>query len=91
MEGKYIFKDEDITTDILFKIEEIVSILAENENITFDEAYTLFISSNIYGILLQTNNLLWAESAEFITDEYYREKVTQYGRPSLLHSIVSWT
>ena len=74
MTGKYIFKDEDITTDVLFKIEQIVSILAENEHIPFDDAYEMFISSNTYNILSRTNNLFWAESAEFIADEYYREK-----------------
>jgi hypothetical protein len=74
MEDKYVFKDKDLTTDILFKIEEIVSILTESENISFDEAYALFISSKTYGSLLRTNNLLWAESAEFLADEYFREK-----------------
>jgi len=74
MIGKYIFKDQDITTDVLFKIEQIVSILAENEHITFDDAYTMFVSSNTYKILGRTGNLFWAESAEFIADEYYREK-----------------
>jgi hypothetical protein len=74
MEGKYIFKDQDITTDVLFKIEEIVNILAEKENIPFDDAYALFVSSNTYSILHRTDNLYWAESAEFLVDEYYREK-----------------
>jgi len=73
MKGKYIFKDQDITTDVLFKIEQIASMLAEKENISFDDAYENFISSNTYNILKRTNNLYWAESAEFIVDEYYRE------------------
>jgi hypothetical protein len=71
--GKYIFKDQDITTDVLFKIEQIVSILAEKENITFDDAYAMFVSSDTYSILCRTDNLFWAESAEFIVDEYYRK------------------
>ena len=75
MKGKYIYKDEDITTDVLFKIERISSILAERENISFDDAYEYFISSNTYSILKRTNNLYWAESAEFIVAEYYRENV----------------
>jgi hypothetical protein len=74
MNGKYIFKDEDITTDILFKIEHVANILAEKENINFDRAYEAFISSNTYDILKRINNLYWAESAEFLADEYYREK-----------------
>jgi len=74
MKDKYFFSGEDITTDILFKIEHIVVILAEKDNISFDDAYEAFISSNTYSALKRTDNLYWAESAEFIADEYYREK-----------------
>ena len=74
MKDKYFFNSEDITTDILFKIEHIVTILAEKEHISFDNAYEAFVFSNTYNILKQTDNLYWAESAEFIADEYYREK-----------------
>ena len=73
MKDKYFFNGEDITTDILFKIEHIVNILAENEKIPFDDAYTAFVFSNTYAILKRTDNLYWAESAEFLADEYYRE------------------
>ena len=74
MKDKYIFKGQDITTDMLFKIESIANILAEKENISFDDAYMAFVFSNTYGILKRTDNLYWAESAEFIVDEYFREK-----------------
>ena len=74
MKDKYVFKDQDITTDVLFKIEQIVSILAEKEKIHFDDAYETFMVSDTYKILKRTENLYWAESAEFIADEYYREK-----------------
>jgi hypothetical protein len=77
VKDKYIFKDQDITTDVLFKIEQIISILAEKEKITFDDAYAMFVSSNTYSILRRTDNLFWAESAEFITDEFYREKISE--------------
>jgi len=73
MTGKYIYKGQDITTDVLFKIEQIVSILAKKENISFDDAYENFVFSNTYNILKRTENLYWAESAEFIADEYYRD------------------
>jgi len=75
VKGKYIFKDQDITTDVLFKIERITSLIMEKENITFDDAYEAFISSLTYDTLIRVNNLYWAESAEFIIDEYYREKL----------------
>jgi len=74
VKDKYIFKDQDITTDVLFKIEQIVSILAEKEHIHFDDAYEKFILSDTYKTLKRTDNLYWAESAEFIADEFYREK-----------------
>jgi len=74
MKGKYIFKNQDITTDILFKIEQVSSILAEQEKNSFDDAYNNFISSDTYAIMKRIDNLYWAESAEFLVDEYYREK-----------------
>ena len=74
MKDKYIFKGQDITTDLLFKIEQITNILAEKEHIPFDDAYRAFIFSNTYDCLKRIGNLYWAESAEFIVDEYYREK-----------------
>ena len=64
MNGKYIFKDQDITTDVLFKIEQISNIPAEKEHIFFDDAYEAFISSDTYRILKRIDNLYWAESAE---------------------------
>lgn len=72
MKDKYIFKGEDITTDILFKIEHIVNILSEKEKIPFEDAYEKFISSKTYNILKRPKTLFWTESAEFIVDEYYR-------------------
>ena len=73
MKNKYLYKDQDITTDVLLKIEKIAGILAEKEHISFDDAYERLIYSDTYSILKRTNNLYWAESAEFIADEYYRE------------------
>jgi len=74
MQAKYFYKEQDITTDIIFKIEHIVSIIAEKEKISFEAAYLNFLDSNTYKILQKTSSLMWAESAEFIVDEYYREK-----------------
>jgi hypothetical protein len=73
MQAKYFYKEQDITTDIMFKIEHIVSILAEKEKTLFETAYLNFLNSNTYKVLQKTSSLMWAESAEFIVDEYYRE------------------
>lgn len=75
MEAKYIYKGEDITIDLMFKIEHIVNIIAERESKDFDTAFAEFLDSDTYQILQQTDSLLWAESSEFIVDEYNREKV----------------
>ena len=74
METKYTYKGQDITTDMMFKIEHIANLLAEREKKDFDTALSEFLASKIYRILQQTNTLLWAESSEFIVDEYDREK-----------------
>jgi hypothetical protein len=74
MQTKYLYKGQDITTDILFKIEHIVSVIAEKEKILFEKAYLDFLNSNVYKILQRTSSLMWAENTEFIVDEYYREK-----------------
>ncbi|MDR0495915.1 MAG: hypothetical protein LBG95_09860 [Treponema sp.] len=74
MKDKYIFKGQDITTDMLFKIEQITGILAEKEHFSFDDAYAMFISSNTYSAFKRIENLYWAESAEYIADEFYLEK-----------------
>jgi len=73
METKYTYKGQDITIDMMFKIEHIVSILAEQENKNFDTVFAEFLASDTYRILQKTDNLLWAESSEFIADEYSRE------------------
>ena len=75
METKYSYKGQDITIDMMFKIEHIVNILAERENKDFDTVLSDFLTSDTYHALQQTNNLLWAESSEFIADEYDREKI----------------
>jgi hypothetical protein len=74
METKYSYKGQDITTDMIFKIEHIVNILTERESKDFNVVLASFFISDTYRILQQTDNLLWAESSEFIADEYDREK-----------------
>jgi hypothetical protein len=74
MENKFVYKDQDITIDVLMKIEDVVTKMAEKESKSFDDMYLDFLASNTYKTLQKTDSLLWAESAEFIVDEYYREK-----------------
>jgi hypothetical protein len=73
-EALYLYKDKNITTLILGKIEHIVRLLAEKDGRQFDECYPAFISSRAYENLINTDTLLWGESAEFILDDYLRER-----------------
>ena len=75
MGTKYSYKGQDITIDMMFKIEHIVNILAERSGQDFDKTLADFLDSKTYKTLQQTDTLLWAESSEFIADEYDREKL----------------
>ena len=43
-------------------------------NLSFEEAVMLFYHSETYKILQETENALWAESAEYIVDRYLEER-----------------
>jgi hypothetical protein len=55
------------------KIEHVVRIIAEHEGKDFDTVYPIFLTSRTHRALCTPDTLLWAESAEFIVDEYSRE------------------
>ncbi|MDR2465802.1 MAG: hypothetical protein LBD35_00285 [Prevotellaceae bacterium] len=74
METKYTYNGEDITLDMMFKIEQIVYLLAKLEKKDFDATLAEFLDSATYKALQRTKNVLWAESSEYIADEYCREK-----------------
>jgi len=74
MENRYVYKGQDITLDVIMKIEHVVRIIAKKENRKFDDCYKEFIDSKTYIALQNTDSVMWAESAEFIADEYFREK-----------------
>jgi len=73
IKNKYIYKGNDLTTLIIFKLEKIASIIAEKESAAFDTAYAKFLASETYRILQRPETLMWGENAEFVVDEYYRE------------------
>ena len=73
MVNKYIYRGQDVTTDIVMKIEHVVHLIAEKNSCDFESAYHDFIDSKTYAALQKTESVMWAESAEFIVDEYYRE------------------
>jgi hypothetical protein len=71
---KYVYKGRDISFIVIIIIEHVVSLIAEKENHPFDEVYAEFMESMVYRALQDTRSLMWCENAEFIVDEYYREK-----------------
>jgi hypothetical protein len=70
----YFWKKKDITFFTCYKIVQIIDILARQENRAFDEVYAEFLESNAYSAIQEPRSLMWYENAEFIVDEYYREK-----------------
>jgi hypothetical protein len=71
----YIWNNQDITLDILMKIEQVVRILSEKLKKPFDEELKDFYKSRTFQALKNTQSEMWAESAEFIADEFEREIV----------------
>ena len=63
----YSFNGKDITMNV-------VKLLQERFHIAFEEAVVLFYKSETYKTLQETENGLWAESAEYIADRYYEEQ-----------------
>ena len=55
------------------KIEHVVTLIAEAEQVVFDQALMVFAKTRTYRNIINTESLMWSESAEFIFDEYQRE------------------
>jgi hypothetical protein len=74
LENIYVYKGKNISFVLTVKVLHTVSLIAEKENRDFDEVYAEFLESNTYEAIQDTRSLMWYENAEFIVDEYYREK-----------------
>ncbi|GHT67985.1 hypothetical protein FACS1894130_04910 [Spirochaetia bacterium] len=72
--NSYVFNGEDISFIVMLQIEQTLMLIAQKENRSFDEVYGEFLESNTYRAIQDTRSLMWYENAEFIADEYYREK-----------------
>jgi len=70
---RLMYKNQDLTIDIALKIENVVRILAQQQELAFDEAYSRFTMTHAYEALQNTDSLMWAESAEYIADRYFEE------------------
>ncbi|MDO5406324.1 MAG: hypothetical protein Q4F28_03205 [Eubacteriales bacterium] len=69
----YTFQGKDITMNVCIQIRAVVDILQEKLKISFEEAMLRFYCSETYKVLQETENALWAESAEYIADRYFAE------------------
>lgn len=74
MFSKYIYKGENITLDIIIKIEQVARLISKYTNKSFDDCLCDFYNSKSYEALEKTSSLMWSENAEFIVEEYFREQ-----------------
>ena len=70
---KYLYIGQDLTLDIVIKIEKIVWIICEKEGNEFEEVLTKFFESNTYKNLKSNKSILRNEKSEFIVKQLFRE------------------
>lgn len=70
--GEYIYKGQDVSICVLIQIENVVRILARREGCSFDEMLARFYRSRTYRNLTNPDCGLWAESADYIADDFVR-------------------
>ena len=73
MTASYTFNGKDITLNVCIQIRDVIQVLKEHYHIGFEEALMRFYKSETYKTLQQTENCLWAESAEYMADRYFEE------------------
>ena len=73
MAESILYKGQNIVLDVIIKAEHVITLISEQTGVEFDDAYQDFVTSDTYAALMNTSTLMWAESAEFICDEYQRE------------------
>lgn len=69
----YTFNGKNITMNVCIQIRAVLDILQKELKIGFVEALDRFYNSETYVMLQNTENGLWAESAEYIADRYFEE------------------
>ena len=76
--GRIIFNGKDITMNVCIQIRDVIKLLQQHFHITFEEAVLRFYKSETYKTLQETENGLWAESAEYMADRYYEENQSSH-------------
>ena len=72
--SSYVYKGKNLTTLVLTKIADTVTIIAMREHRAFEDSYRDFIQSRTFRNLQNTETLMWGENAAYIADDYAREK-----------------
>ena len=73
----YTFNGKDITMNMCIQIRAVIKVIQARLQITFQDALVLFYRFETYKVLRNTDNVLWAESAEYIADRYFEERQTK--------------
>lgn len=72
-EPLYTFKGQDVTWPMCIQMRDVTHIIMERLGIGFVEATRLFYPSRTCRIMQQPDNGLWAESAPYIADQFFKE------------------
>lgn len=70
----YMFNGKNITMNVCLQIRDVVHLIQKAYQVSFEDAVAIFYRSNTYKTLQNTENGLWAESAEYIMDCFTEER-----------------
>ena len=70
---KYLYMGQDLTLDVVIKIEMIVERVCKKEGSEFEEVLIEFFKSNTYKNLKSKESILRTRGTEFIVNELFRE------------------
>lgn len=70
----YMFNGKNITMNVCLQIRDVVHLIQKTYHASFEDAVAMFYRSNTYKTLQNTENGLWAESAEYIMDCFAEER-----------------
>lgn len=70
--GEYVYKGQDVTICVLIQVENVVRILSRRAGCSFDEMLGRFYASKTFKNLTNPDCALWAESADYIADDFAR-------------------
>ena len=65
----YSFNGKDITMNVCIQIRDVLNYCNNIITLSFEKAALKFYKSETYKTLQETENGLWAESAEYIADK----------------------